>query len=63
VKAFAQVEVSPELIARGGIDVVAYAERELRERIRREHGDEAAERGRVVWTARLEVEIDPTERK
>jgi len=63
VKAFAQVEVSPEVIHRTSIDVVRYVEEELRDRIWREFGKAASERGRVVWTARLEVEIDPTERK
>ena len=57
-----EVEVSSELIHNASIDVVHYAEAELRDRLRTKFGPEIANRGRVVWTARLEVSTERNDR-
>ena len=54
------IEIAPEFIVDASVDTVRFVERELRRIARNRLGDEVAERGRVVWTAQLEVL--PTER-
>jgi predicted RNA methylase len=56
-----QVEVTREFIEHA-LDAVRVVESVLRDRARQRYGDEVANRGRIVWTARLEVPVLPTER-